>query len=136
MNTNRILLAGLVGGVFAFLFGWLLWGIIFKDMMPAGMASVTRAEADMVMWAMVASNLIWGVLMAYIFVQWANISTWLSGAKAGAILGLLISAAYDMGFFSMTTLFTLQDVALDIALNTFFVAVMGAVIGWWLGWKK
>ncbi len=136
MNTNRILLAGLVGGVFAFLFGWLLWGIIFKDMMPAGMASVTRAEADMVMWAMVASNLIWGVLMAYIFVQWANISTWLSGAKAGAILGLLISAAYDMGFFSMTTLFTLQDVAFDIALNTFFVAVMGAVIGWWLGWKK
>lgn len=136
MNTNRILLAGLVGGVFAFFFGWLLWGIIFRDMMPSGMASVAKADADMIIWAMVASNLLWGVLMAYIFVQWANISTWQSGATAGAILGLLISAAYDFGFFAMTTLFTLQDVAIDVALNTFFVAVMGAVVGWWLGWKK
>ncbi len=136
MNTNRILLAGLIGGVFAFFFGWLLWGIIFRDMMPSGMASVNRAESDMIMWALVASNLIWGILMAYIFVQWASISTWQTGATAGAILGLLISAAYDFGFYSMTTLFTLQDVAIDVALNTFFVATMGAVVGWWLGWKK
>ena len=135
MNTNKILVAGLIGGVFSFFFGWLLWGIVFKDMMPAGMASVIRPESDMIMWAMVVSNLLWGIFMAYIFVQWANISTWQGGASAGAIMGLLISAAYDTNFYSMTTLFTLQDIALDVALNTFFVAVMGAVVGWWLGRK-
>ncbi len=135
MNTNKILVAGLIGGVFSFFFGWLLWGIVFKDMMPAGMASVIRPESDMIMWAMVVSNLLWGIFMAYIFVQWANISTWQGGASAGAIMGLLISAAYDTNFYSMTTLFTLQDIALDVALNTFFVATMGAVVGWWLGRK-
>lgn len=135
MNTNKILVAGLIGGVFSFFFGWLLWGIIFKDMMPAGMATVARAESDMIMWAMIASSLLWGIFMAYVFVQWANISTWQGGAKAGAIMGLLISAAYDTSFYSMTTLFTLQDIVLDVALNTFFVGAMGAVIGWWLGRK-
>ena len=87
-------------------------------MMPACMASV-GAGAGMIMWAMVASNLLWGVVMAYIFVQWANISTWQSRVTPGTILGLFISAAYDFGFFAMTTLFTLQDVAIYVALNTF-----------------
>ncbi len=135
MNTNKILVAGLIGGVFSFFFGWLLFGILLKDMMPSGMASVLRPEADMIMWAMIVSNLVWGLLMAFIFVQWANISTWMSGAKAGAILGLLIATAYDMNFYAMSTLFTLQDVVMDIVMNTLFVAVMGAVVGWWLGRK-
>lgn len=135
MNTNKILVAGLIGGVFSFFFGWLVFGILLKDMMPSGMASVMRPEADMIMWAMIVSNLVWGLLMAFIFVQWANISTWMSGAKAGAILGLLIATAYDMNFYAMSTLFTLQDVVMDIVMNTLFVAVMGAVVGWWLGRK-
>jgi len=135
MNTNKILVAGLIGGVFSFFFGWLVFGILLKDMMPSGMASVLRPEADMIMWAMIVSNLVWGLLMAFIFVQWANISTWMSGAKAGAILGLLIATAYDMNFYAMSTLFTLQDVVMDIVMNTLFVAVMGAVVGWWLGRK-
>jgi uncharacterized membrane protein len=76
-----------------------------------------------------------GILIAYIFVQWANISTWLTGAKAGAILGFLISAAYDFGFFAMTHMFTLNSMAIDIIVNTFYVGIMGAVVGWWLGRK-
>jgi hypothetical protein len=136
MNTNRILLAGLVGGIFAFFFGWLLFGIILSAWMPSGMTSVLRPEADMVMWAMGLSNILWGIFLAYIFVQWANISTWQGGAWAGAIIGFFISAAYDTGFFAMTTMYTLKDVAIDVALNTVYVAVTGAVIGLWLGWKK
>jgi hypothetical protein len=135
MNTNKILVAGLIGGVFSFFFGWLIFGFLLKDMMPSGMASVLRPEADMIMWAMIVSNLVWGLLMAFIFVQWASIATWMSGAKAGAILGLLIATAYDMNFYAMSTMFTLQDVVMDIIINTLFVAVMGAVVGWWLGRK-
>ena len=136
MNTNRILLAGLVSGVFAFLAGWLIFGILFKDLMPASMSSVMRSDENMIMWAMVVSNLLWGLLMAYIFVQWANISTWQSGATAGALLGLMITASFDTGYYAMTTLFTLQEVAVDVAINTVWVALIGAFTGWWLGWKK
>jgi hypothetical protein len=136
MNTNRILLAGLVGGVFAFFVGWLIFGILFKDMMPEGMSGVLRKEEDMIIWAIALSNILWAVTIAYIFVQWANISTWQAGVMAGAILGFLITASFDFGFYSMTTLFTIQEVIIDVLINTIWVAIMGAVIGWWLGWKK
>ncbi len=136
MNTNRILISGLVGGIFAFFFGWLVFGILLKGQMPAGMSCVMKPQEDMVMWAMVVSNLVWGLFLAYVFVQWANVSTWQGGASAGAIMAFLISLAYDTGFFAMTNMYTLQDVAIDVALNTLYVAVVGAVIGWWLGWKK
>ncbi|MBK9737525.1 MAG: hypothetical protein IPO92_22255 [Saprospiraceae bacterium] len=135
MNTNKILIAALIGGVFSFFFGWLVFGIIFKDAMNVPMEGFMKPESEFVLWAMVVSNLMWGLLMAYIFVQWANISTWMSGATAGAILGFLISAAYDFGFFAMTNMFTMSSMLTDIAVNTVYVGIMGAVVGWWLGRK-
>jgi hypothetical protein len=135
MNVQKLLVTTLIGGVFAFFFGWLVFGIIFKDSMPTGMAGVLRPEADMVMWAMILSNLLWGLLLAYIFIEWAHVSDWMGGLKAGALLGLLIAASYDTGFYAMTTLFSLKDIIMDAVLNTFFVGIMGAVVGWWLGRK-
>lgn len=135
MNTNKILVAGLIGGIFAFFFGWLVFGLLFPDLMKIPLEGFMKSEADMVMWAMFVSNLLWGLLMAYIFVQWANISTWMAGAKAGATLGLLISAAYDFGFFAMTNMFTLNSMLIDIVVNTLYVGILGAVVGLWLGRK-
>ncbi len=135
MNTNKILVAGLIGGIFAFFFGWLVFGLLFPDLMKIPLEGFMKPEADMVMWAMFVSNLLWGLLMAYIFVQWANISTWMAGAKAGATLGLLISAAYDFGFFAMTNMFTLNSMLIDIVVNTLYVGILGAVVGLWLGRK-
>jgi hypothetical protein len=59
MNTNKILVAGLVGGVFAFFFGWLVFGILFPDLMKIPIDGFMKPETDMVIWAMVISNLLW-----------------------------------------------------------------------------
>ncbi|MBK9256332.1 MAG: hypothetical protein IPM42_12665 [Saprospiraceae bacterium] len=137
MNTNKIVVAGIIGGVFSFFLGWLLWGILFKDMGASGMASVARADADFIMWAMVVSNLAFGFLLAYIYVQWASIATWLTGAKAGALIGLLMGISFDFSMFAMTTMFAnINEILMDIVLNVVYVALTGAVIGAWLGWKK
>ena len=135
MNTNKILVAGLIGGVAAFLLGWLVFGILLKDAMVSPVAGFMKPEEDMIWWAMIASNLIWGMTYAYIFVQWASISTWMTGAKAGAILGLLISLSYDLSFFAMTNMFTMQSMLMDVLASVFMSAAIGAVIGWWLGRK-
>lgn len=129
----KILVAGLIGGIFAFFAGWLIYGILLKGWMPSGMAAVQRPETEMVWWAMIASNLLWGIFIAYVFVQWANISTLQGGAVAGAILGFLISAAFDTGLYSMTTLYATADIVKDVAMTTVFTALLGAVVGWWLG---
>ena len=133
MNTQKILIAGVIGGVFAFLAGFVIWGLLLKDVSPSGMDNVMRGDENMVWWALVVSNLLWSFLLAYIFVQWANISTLQGGAVAGGLLGFLISAAYDTGMYSMTTLFELKDVLMDIITNTVWTALIGAIIGWWLG---
>lgn len=84
-----------------------------------------KAEADMVMWAMIASNLLWGLLMAYIFVQWANISTWLPGLKQVLRLDFLLVQHMILVFFAMTNMYTLNSMLIDIVVNTLFVGIMG-----------
>jgi hypothetical protein len=136
MNLQKILISGILVGVVAFFLGWLLWGILLADFTAVeGMKAVMRPEEEMVMWAMGLANILWGLLLAYIFIQWANITTVQSGFIAGAVLGFLMSAAFDFGMFAMTNMYTLTDVIKDVVLNTVFVGVLGAFLGWWLGRK-
>ncbi|MBK7094906.1 MAG: hypothetical protein IPH57_07625 [Saprospiraceae bacterium] len=133
MNLKKITIVGLIGGVFAFFFGWLFFGIIFKDVMAFQMEGVWRGETEMVWWAMILSNLLWGWFFAFIFIHWANITTWFSGLKGGAILGFLMMAAFDSSMFSMTNLLTFNSMVIDILLNTVYTALIGAFIGWVAG---
>jgi uncharacterized membrane protein len=133
MNTQKILVAGLIGGIFSFLLGWLVFGILMKGMGPAGMACVHRPEGDFVYWAIILSNLLYGIFLSYIFVQWASISTLQRGIVAGAIFGFFTCCTFDFGFYAMTTMYTIKDILMDIVINTIFSGLIGGVIGWWLG---
>ena len=135
MNTNKVLVTGLIGGVFAFFFGWLFYGILFKDLMPNNVPGLMKPESEMVMWAMIVSNLVFGIFLAYIFVRMGDVTTWLSGAREGAIFGLLYAVSLDLGFYSMSNMHTMNSMLADIAMNTVFNAVVGALLGWWLGRK-
>lgn len=137
MNANKILVAGVVGGIFAFLLGYVVWGILLKDALPDNVPGLMRPESEMIYWALIVSNIIFGIFLSYIFVEWANISTWMTGARAGAILGFLITASYDLSFYSMSNMFGgMGELLMDIVANTVWSAIIGAFIGWWLGWRK
>lgn len=137
MNANKILVAGVVGGIFAFLLGYVVWGILLKDAMPDNVPGLMRPESEMIYWALIVSNIIFGIFLSYIYVEWANISTWMTGARAGAILGFLITASYDLSFYSMSNMFGgMGELLMDIVANTVWSAIIGAFIGWWLGWRK
>lgn len=135
MNLQKVLISGIIIGVISFFLGWLVWGILLADVLTMdGMSAVMRPETDMVMWAMIVSNLVWGVFLAYVF-DLGNVNTPQNGAMVGAMLGFLIVAAYDIGLYSMTTMYTLSDVVKDVIVNTIFMAVLGGVLGWWNGRK-
>ena len=135
MNTQKILIAGIVGGIFSFFLGWLVFGVLLKDMDPGGFTSIMRPKEDFIAWSMLLSNICWAVLLSYIFVQWANINTLQGGASAGAIIGFLAIASFDFGMYATTTLFTLQSLATDIVINIIMGALVGGFIGLWLGWR-
>ena len=134
MKTDRIILAGIAGGVAFFIMGWLIYGMLLANYMVAhGNPAIMRPMQEMIWWALILSNLVWGFLLSIIF-AWSSVNTLLSGARRGAIFGLLLSLAMDFGFYSMYTMYSsLAPVAVDIVASVVMFMIVGAVIGWILG---
>lgn len=132
MNAKSFFTATLVGTVFNFLLGWVLWGILFKDFfpMPEG------ASENLIMIAL--GCLFSCALLAYIFLQWANISTAPSGIKAGAVIGFFV--ALSMNFF-MGGMTPMEDVnwttiIMDVVLTVVSSGLTGGVIAFVIGKTK
>lgn len=135
--NNRVLLAALAGGVAMFFSGWVIFGILLMDTMRdmnPGMAA--SSKEPMVMWALALSNILWALFYALIFNKWAGISTFKTGAIAGAWMTALIGISFDLSMFSMTTMTSMNGALLNILPNALFGAISGGVIGWVLGYKR
>ena len=124
MKTKNFLVSGIVGGIVAFFLGWLLWGILFKSFFPVQPEQSTN---NMVL--IFLGSLSYGLLISYIFVKWAQISTAATGAKGGAILGLLLALYFDFFHMAMNAGDTFQIMALDVVLSIVLGAIIGAIIG-------
>ncbi len=135
MSIKKIMIAGIAGGIIYFLLGWLVYGILLKDFYAAHMNnSSMRPEADMIWWAMIASNLLWGIFIAYIFNRWANINTVSAGLSAGAIIFLFIGLSMSLGFYAYTTMYgDMTGMVVDILVGVVMGAIVGAVTGFVLG---
>lgn len=140
MNTTKMLISGIAGGIAAFLAGWLIYGILLTDFMgkqiAPGAEGIMRAEADMVWWAMVAGNLLYGLLFSYIFNRWSQVNTLSAGLTGGAVIGLLIGAAIDLTIHAQMNIFVLNAVWVDIAASAVLGGITGAVVGWVNGMGK
>lgn len=123
MKTKNFLVSGLVGGVVSFFLGWLIWGILFKDFFPQPEESTNN------MAMIFLGSLCFGLLLSFIFVKWAQISTATTGAKAGASLGLLIALYLDFFQLAMNPDATSEMMALDVVLSVVMAAIIGAIIG-------
>jgi len=139
MSNNKILLAGLVGAIVAFLLGFIVYGNVLTDFFieNSGSASgIMRADDEMQWVPMILGHITWGLLFAIIFGRWANISTFVSGAKAGALLGFLIGASFDLIQLGSTHIANLTGVVVDIIVMTILSAIVGGVVAWFLGRNK
>lgn len=135
MNSKTII-AGILGGICSFLLGWLLYGVLFKDMMASMAGSATgvmRADDEMVFWALILGNLIMGILIAYIFSQWASINTFMGGLTGGATFSGLFAAGFNFIFYGTTNVMAFSGIFIDLVINIVMWGLTSAVIGWWLG---
>ncbi len=136
MNANKILLAGLIGGVVFLVIGYLLWGMAltsFFDSHRGSASGVMRADEDMQWVPLILGNITWGLLIAIIFGRWAGISTFATGAKAGALIGFLMSFSYDMINFATANLMDFTGAIVNTITMAVVTALVGGVIGWFLG---
>jgi len=123
MKTKNFLIAGIVGGIVDFLLGWLFYGIIFKDSFPQ------PEENNLTMLMIFLGCITFGLFVAYIYTQWAQISTAATGAKAGAIIGLFVGLFLNFFNMAMNSEATFQMFALDVVIGVVMTTIIGAVIG-------
>jgi len=137
MQTNKILLGGLAGGVALFLLGWIIYGILLMDFASTNYNQcMNRPNMDMIWWALILSNLAFGFLLAFIFSR-TGTTGFVGGAKLGAIIGILLSVSIDLGYYSMTTMYVRPSAILvDVAAYIIYIALAGAVVAWVMGLVK
>lgn len=136
MNT-RVLLAALAGGVAIFLLGWLVYGILLMDTMRSINPQVEGYEkAEPQLWAIALSNLVWALFYALIFDRWAGISTFKTGAIAGAWMAGLLALSIDLYFIAATNVMSINGLLLDVVVNLVMGAALGGVVGLVLGYRQ
>lgn len=141
--NSKTLVAAVLGGLAAFLTGWIIYGLVLKGTMESMMGTATgvmKTDDEMMsvssMGFVLVGNIVFGYLLAHIFSKWANITTAAGGASAGAVLLGLYAFGYDLIMYGTTNMMKLPAVFIDTACSAIFGAVAGAVIGWWLGRGK
>jgi uncharacterized membrane protein len=139
MSNSKIFTAGLVGAIVAFLLGFIVYGNLLTEFFVenSGSASgVMRGDEEMQWIPMILGHVTWGMLFAIVFGKWANISTFTTGAKSGALLGFLIGASFDLIQLGSTHIPNLTGIVVDIVVMTIVSAIVGGVVGWFFGRNK
>lgn len=132
--NSKMLIGGVLGGIVFFLLGWLLFGVIFADSMTGMPCMRTHETLNIPMIAI--GNLLTGLLLAHIYSRWANITTFVGGAMAAFIIGLLMYGGMSFLSYGTTTMYAdLKSVLMDIVTSSVMLAIAGGVVGWWMGRK-
>ena len=139
MNTNKFLVGGVIGGIASFFLGWLVWGMLLMNFMSQHSSEASKAiqrnEDNMIWWALIVGNLAFGFLLSYI-INKAGASSASSGAGVGAVVGLLSAIGFDCMMYSMMDMMDTTAIGVDIVAATIVNAIIGGIIGWYLGMGK
>ena len=139
MDSKKFLTGTLVGGIAFFFLGYLIYGMALVNFMSSHAGSATGVQKSMeefTWWALIVGNLASGALLSYIFLKWANVSSFASGASAAAVVGFFASMGFDMVMFATSNLMDLTAIVVDILAFTVMNAVVGGIIGVVLGMGK
>lgn len=134
MDTKKLLIGTLIGGLVYFFGGWVIYDMILGEFFKAqaGSAQGVAREAPL-LWSLALGSLTAGLLLTLIFNRWAGIKTAMSGAKSGALIGFLIALGFDFTQFGMTNLMTFTGLVGDAVTYAVLSGLAGAAIGWVLG---
>ena len=130
----KILRGTIFGGIAFFFLGWVVYGMLLADFMAAHSdGSLNRPNDQMIMWAMILSNLVLGLLVTLVL-KWSGAVSIVDGLKTGAIFGFLMGLTMDLMMYSMTTQYDLTALFVDVIVYTVMLAIIGLVIV--LTWGK
>ena len=137
MNTKKLFIGGIVGGIINFFLGYLFYGKLLMNYFAehhGPTQGFMRADpvAMPFLIYLILGNLLIGFLLAYIFLK-ARINSFGGGLVTGGVIGLLYTAAYDCLQYATTTLMSKHGCLADIIASAIMTAISGAVIALVIG---
>ncbi len=130
---KKILLSTLGGAVTLFLIGGLIYGFLLADYMAEQMAAGKACmNAEMSLGIIGVINIVQALLLSLVIDKF-GISTWQSGAVAGAWITFLMIIWFDLWMLASFNFMPTSFILIDVVINTIFGAAAGAVIGLILG---
>ena len=94
--------------------------------------AVMRADDQMIWWALIVANLLFGFFLSYVLSK-AGTKSAGAGASTGAVIGLLMSASINCFNYAFMDMSDMTAMATDVAASTVVTAVVGGIVGWYLG---
>lgn len=132
MNTKTLII-GIAGGIVVFLTGFLIYGILMMEYFANNMNSYPGFTKDPIeIWAIALGNIIWGVLLAYVF-NLGGLKTAGSGALNGAMLFFLFSLGTNIVSYGQNNLYSLPLSFVDALCMAILGCLGGALTGWLMG---
>ena len=129
----RTIVAAIAGAIVMFLFGWLVFGMLLMNFYKDHMAQYPGLVVDPPRFVFIFLwHLVWCWLIAFIFDKWATISTFVGGAKAGAIILGAIVLGVSFSNYAFMNMYK-GDPWLPMIVDVVVCIVMGAVVGGVIG---
>ncbi|MCP4125379.1 MAG: hypothetical protein GY751_26900 [Bacteroidetes bacterium] len=127
MNSKTII-GGITASFLFFFLGWLIYGILLAGFGESHYNHCMDKDIeDYSWWAMIASNLCWGFLLA-ILLGWANTWDFIGSVKTGVIFGSLATLGINLQFYATTTVFSsLKVVGFDWVVSMILFAVVAVL---------
>lgn len=137
MNAKQFAIGTLVGAVVLFLLGFVVYAVLLESFYTANAGSAAGvSKENMNMPLLFVGNLAMGALLTYIYLQWAGISTFGAGFKAGLIIGLLATLSWNLIMYSTTNIMNLTGTLVDVVVYALMIGITGGVIGLVIGQTK
>lgn len=134
MNTKKIIVGGLIGGVAYFIVSIGGWMAFYGDMFTTHCRNgLFKTDAETNFPVLIVANLLYGLLLSYVLHHMGGMNL-NKGVVAGTVIGLLYFASFDLTFYSASHLFKgYKIVALDILLYAVYSGITGAAVGAYFG---
>ena len=129
MDSKRLIIGTIVGGIVLYIVGYLFWGMMFADFFESNAGSASGVNRDpQLIWSVVIGTLAYAMLLTLSIESQSGSASVVGGAKVGAVVGMLIWITADFVFYGTTSISNLTGTVADTALEFVRGGIGGAVI--------
>ena len=137
MDTKRIVIGTLVGGVAMYVLGYLIFGLAFGAFYAANVGSATGvARETNLVWAVALGSLSYAALITLGIGSQTGSSNLAAGVKVGAVIGFLLWFTVDFTSYGNANVLNLTRTVVDPLLEIVRGGIAGGLIAVVLGKLK